>query len=37
MGRRKELDAYLEDTMTYYARRYYGRDQTAQIVAGRDG
>ena len=31
----KELDAYLKDTMTYYARRYYGRDQTARIVAGR--
>ena len=30
----RELDAYLEDTLTYYARRYYGRDQTAQIVVG---
>ena len=30
----KELDAYLKDTLTYYARRYYGRDQTAQIVVG---
>ncbi|MBL6946582.1 MAG: caspase family protein [Rhodospirillales bacterium] len=29
-----ELDAYLKRTMTYYARRYYGRDQTAQIVVG---
>ncbi|MDP7626235.1 MAG: hypothetical protein QF493_14990 [Rhodospirillales bacterium] len=27
-----ELKKYLDDTMTYYARRYYGRDQTAQIV-----
>jgi hypothetical protein len=27
-----ELGAYLEGTMTYYARRYYGRDQNAQIV-----
>ncbi|MBT3361730.1 MAG: caspase family protein [Rhodospirillales bacterium] len=27
-----ELDAYLKDTLTYYARRYYGRDQTAQIT-----
>ncbi len=31
----EELDAYLKDTMTYYARRYYGRDQTAQIRVGR--
>ena len=23
---------YLDGTMTYYARRYYGRDQNAQIV-----
>ncbi len=30
-----ELDAYLKDTVTYYARRYYGRDQTAQIVKGK--
>ena len=29
-----ELGAYLKDTVTYYARRYYGRDQTAQIVKG---
>jgi hypothetical protein len=28
----RELKKYLDDTMTYYARRYYGRDQTAQIV-----
>jgi hypothetical protein len=27
-----ELGKYLEGTMTYYARRYYGRDQNAQIV-----
>jgi carboxyl-terminal processing protease len=31
----KELDAYLKDTLTYYARRYYGRDQAAQIVVGK--
>ena len=30
----KELKAYLKDTMTYYARRYYGRNQTAVIVEG---
>ncbi len=29
-----ELERYLKDTMTYYARRYYGRDQTAVIVEG---
>ncbi|TAN61671.1 MAG: caspase family protein [Magnetospirillum sp.] len=29
-----ELDRYLKETLTYYARRYYGRDQQAQIVAG---
>jgi len=29
-----ELKAYLSDTLTYYARRLYGRDQAAQIVAG---
>ena len=29
-----ELDRYLKDTLTYHARRYYGRDQTAQIVRG---
>jgi len=29
------LGKYLDGTMTYYARRYYGRDQTAQIVVGR--
>lgn len=30
-----ELKRYLDGTMTYYARRYYGRDQNAQIVMGR--
>jgi hypothetical protein len=29
-----ELEGYFKDTMTYYARRYYGRDQTVQIVEG---
>jgi len=29
-----ELGKYLDGTMTYFARRYYGRDQTAQIVNG---
>lgn len=29
-----ELDRYLKDTMTYWARRYYGRDQNAQIIRG---
>ena len=29
-----ELDRYLQRTLTYYARRYYGRDQTARIVVG---
>ncbi|MCG8507876.1 MAG: hypothetical protein MI741_01490 [Rhodospirillales bacterium] len=29
-----ELNAYLADTLTYYARRLYGRDQKAQIVSG---
>ena len=28
----KELKKYLDGDMTYYARRYYGRTQTAQIV-----
>ncbi len=33
----KELKKYLNKTMTYYARRYYGRTQTAQmIVNGRE-
>ena len=27
-----ELGKYLEGTMTYFVRRYYGRDQNAQIV-----
>ncbi len=27
-----ELGRYLDDTVTYLARRYYGRDQNAQIV-----
>ncbi len=30
-----ELDGYLKDTLTYYARRYHGRDQAAQFVTGR--
>jgi len=29
-----ELERYLKRTLTYYARRYYGRDQTAVIVVG---
>jgi hypothetical protein len=29
-----ELDRYLKQTLTYYARRYYGRDQQAQIIRG---
>ncbi len=29
-----ELKAYLEETLTYYARRYYGRDQRAVIIVG---
>ena len=32
-----ELGAYLRRTLTYFARRYYGRDQTAQIVVGKGG
>ena len=27
-----ELEKYLEATTTYFARRYYGRDQLAQFV-----
>ena len=27
----QELQAYLKETMSYYARRYYGRDQVAQF------
>ncbi len=30
-----ELGRYLKATLTYYARRYYGREQTAQIVVGK--
>ncbi|MDB9872573.1 caspase family protein [Alphaproteobacteria bacterium] len=30
-----ELKEYLSDTMTYYARRYYGRDQKVQIHNGK--
>lgn len=30
-----ELGRYLDDTLTYYARRYYGRDQKAMIVEGK--
>jgi len=29
-----ELDHYLKETMTYFARRYWGRDQIAQIARG---
>ncbi len=32
-----ELNRYLADTLTYFARRYYGRDQTVQIVEGKNG
>ncbi|MBC8158900.1 MAG: caspase family protein [Alphaproteobacteria bacterium] len=32
-----ELDTYLNDTLTYFARRYYGRDQKARIVVGSGG
>ncbi len=31
----QELAKYLKRTMTYFARRYYGRDQKAQIISGR--
>jgi hypothetical protein len=30
-----ELKRYLKKAMTRLARRYYGRDQTAQIVVGK--
>ena len=30
-----ELERYLGGTMTYFARRYYGRSQTVQIVNGK--
>jgi len=33
----EELKAYLGETLTYYARRYYGRDQKAQIIVGIGG
>ena len=29
-----ELGRYFKETLTYWARRYYGREQTAQIVVG---
>lgn len=29
-----ELGRYFKDTLTYFARRYYGRQQTPQIVVG---
>lgn len=32
-----ELKRYLKRTVTPLARRYYGRDQTAQIVLGKGG
>ena len=32
-----ELGRYFKETLTYYARRYYGRDQTPQIVVGNGG
>ncbi|MCB1737793.1 MAG: caspase family protein, partial [Gammaproteobacteria bacterium] len=30
----QELETYLHDTLTYWARRYYSRDQVARIVHG---
>ena len=30
----EELDRYLRRTMSYFARRYYGRDQVAQFATG---
>jgi hypothetical protein len=30
----RELRAYLSETVTYYARRYYGRDQIPEIAIG---
>ena len=30
----RELKNFLSETMTYYARRYYGRDQQVQITNG---
>jgi len=32
-----ELGRYFKDTLTYYARRYYGRQQTSRIVVGQGG
>jgi len=32
-----ELGRYFKETLTYYARRYYGREQTPQIVVGSGG
>lgn len=32
-----ELGRYFKDTLTYFARRYYGREQTPQIVVGVGG
>ena len=32
-----ELERYLKKTLTRFARRYYGRDQRAQIVVGKGG
>ncbi len=32
-----ELERYLADTLTYFARRYYGRDQRVQIVVDGKG
>ncbi len=32
-----ELGRYFKETITYYARRYYGREQTAQIIVGSGG
>ncbi|NQU59323.1 MAG: caspase family protein [Rhodospirillales bacterium] len=32
-----ELEKYLKETLTYYARRYYGRDQNAVITVGSEG
>jgi hypothetical protein len=31
----QEVRAYLTETVTYYARRYYGRDQTPEISVGK--
>jgi len=29
-----EIDKYLDSTLTYWARRYYGRDQVAEFFKG---